>query len=382
LLSFGTGGGVDFQNLASQLAINGATYTLVGDISTLAADVAANSSGNFALANNYDASKDGTYQGSPIPTWYSGSFDGLGNTIANLAIGNTQHVGREPTGLFSIVTTGSVSHLDISDINLDVRHIEGQVGVGALAGDNGGTIQGVRVSGTVVSGANIVGGVVGSNGGTINGVISTVGVTGEAKYSSTGGLVGENTGLISNSYGAGNVFAHKRYASAGGLVGNNEAGGEVSNSQATGKVTGNYASGGLIGFFGAGTINETFATGAINGAGSRSETGGLVGWQGANGTATINESYSTGAVSGNGGIGTVGGMIGIGGPGAVTTCYWDTTTSGTDNGVGGGNISGLTGLTSKQLRSGLPAGFDPAVWAEERKINNGFPYLIADPPLK
>ena len=28
----------------------------------------------------------------------------------------------------------------------------------------------------------------------------------------------------------------------------------------------------------------------------------------------------------------------------------------------------------------LPAGFDPKIWAQDRKINKGFPYLIANPP--
>ena len=45
-----------------------------------------------------------------------------------------------------------------------------------------------------------------------------------------------------------------------------------------------------------------------------------------------------------------------------------------------GNVSGITGLTTVQFQSGLPAGFDPAVWAQSPGINNGFPYLIANPP--
>jgi hypothetical protein len=35
-----------------------------------------------------------------------------------------------------------------------------------------------------------------------------------------------------------------------------------------------------------------------------------------------------------------------------------------------------------QLRFGLPQGFHPSIWAEDKKINNGFPYLIANPPEK
>jgi hypothetical protein len=60
--------------------------------------------------------------------------------------------------------------------------------------------------------------------------------------------------------------------------------------------------------------------------------------------------------------------------------YWDITTSGTTVGVGRGNAEGITGLTTTQLKAGLPAGFDPKIWAEDRKINHGLPYLIANPP--
>ena len=40
----------------------------------------------------------------------------------------------------------------------------------------------------------------------------------------------------------------------------------------------------------------------------------------------------------------------------------------------------LTGLTDAQLKSGLPAGFDPAVWGQSAGINNGYPYLLSNPP--
>ena len=43
-------------------------------------------------------------------------------------------------------------------------------------------------------------------------------------------------------------------------------------------------------------------------------------------------------------------------------------------------IPGITGLTTAQLQSGLPAGFDPSIWAESPNINGGLPYLITNPP--
>jgi hypothetical protein len=70
--------------------------------------------------------------------------------------------------------------------------------------------------------------------------------------------------------------------------------------------------------------------------------------------------------------------------GSLTDAYWDTTTSGITNPSQGAgtpaNDPGITGLTTDQLQSGLPAGFDPSVWGESANINNGMPYLLANPP--
>jgi hypothetical protein len=46
------------------------------------------------------------------------------------------------------------------------------------------------------------------------------------------------------------------------------------------------------------------------------------------------------------------------------------------------NDPGIQGRSTQQLQSRLPKGFDPTVWAEDPKINKGFPYLIANPPRK
>ncbi|MGH7224419.1 MAG: hypothetical protein ACRELF_14410, partial [Gemmataceae bacterium] len=63
--------------------------------------------------------------------------------------------------------------------------------------------------------------------------------------------------------------------------------------------------------------------------------------------------------------------------------YWDTTTSGTEYGFcDDENDPGVTGINSKKLRSGLPDGFDRKIWAQDPKINKGFPYLINNPPAK
>src|SRR5947199_365389 len=59
-------GHVEFWDLKSSLAINGNSYTLVRSIRQLAGAVATNPAGAYALAKDYNASKDGSYAQSPV----------------------------------------------------------------------------------------------------------------------------------------------------------------------------------------------------------------------------------------------------------------------------------------------------------------------------
>jgi hypothetical protein len=76
-------GYASFASLSSSLIINGNAYVLASNISGLAAAIAANESGHFALANNYNAQNDGTYSEPPLGNGFGGIFTGLGNTISN-----------------------------------------------------------------------------------------------------------------------------------------------------------------------------------------------------------------------------------------------------------------------------------------------------------
>jgi hypothetical protein len=197
-----------------------------------------------------------------------------------------------------------------------------------------------------------------------------------------GGLAGWNSGDIDGSYATGTV---SKGGYSGGLVGLNYA--TITNSFATGSVNGLDGVGGLVGGTGDDTepsaiISNSYSTGAVTGG---AYVGGLVGISG--GISTISYSYSTGAVTGEMG-GLVGGLIGYDNaqPGGITDTYWDTDTSGITNlGQGAGNVAndpGIAGLTTAQFQSGLPAGFDPTVWAEKSNIDGGFPYLLANKPGK
>lgn len=394
-LSFGERGNISFENLSSVLTINGATFTLVNNITSLARDIAANPSGDFALANNYDAAQDGTYSSSPITTQLTGIVEGLGNTISNLAI-HTHH--RQPYLILSLFTEvalgGAINNIRLANVSISGGK---NTSIGGLVALNSGTLFNDSVSGIVKAGANsFVGGLAGQSNTTIN-CHSRSTVSG-GSFSSVGGLVGLDYGQITDSWAIGHVYVgsirYDQWGFAGGVVGQaytTYSGVSIERSFAMGKVIGGSRGyetsvGGLIGGdapyadeTGVPIINS-YATSDVT-SGSQSWVGGLGGIIRIDKTeGLLRASYATGLVTG-GTYSYVGGVSGwVGYEGSTKKIYWDTTTSMTDVGVASGFNEGVEGLTTSQLLSGLPVGFDPKIWAEDPSINNGFPYLIANPP--
>ncbi len=304
---FFNGGTVAFNNLASALAINGADYALVRSIAALAVDIAADPSGDYALAGNYRATNDGTYTSSPISTPFAGIFEGLGNTISNLTIDDTTD---SNVGLFAAIDGGSVVR-DIVLSHVSVTGTASGADVGGLIGSMAAnsSVENASVSGKISSDAAFcstcgltgVGGLVGSSLGSIAQGNSSARVQGNGEGRYTGGLVGTDSGTVTNSYATGEVSGDD-FPRAGGLVG---FGGEetIDNSYATGAVIGggNAIVGGLVGLTAEGAIDNSYATGAASGA-SGSTVGGLVGLT----SGTIENSYATGNVTGR----EVGGLAG------------------------------------------------------------------------
>ena len=375
-LEFRNQGHVAFSHLSSTLTMNGANYALVNSVRSLATAIAANPAGDFAFARNYNAERDGTYTTSPISTTFSGMLEGLGNSVSNLRVNVTQNY----------VDVGMIADSSgtISDFGLSGAAVEGTgsgiSNIGTLVGDNTGTITGCHATGAVklTNGGNI-GGLVGGSSGTMISSHADVDVT-VSNGGNGGGLVGGNAffGTIEDSYATGAVSGFSYYL--GGLVGTNDY--LISESFATGPVKQNLkgssvAAGGLVGLDYIEGAADSYATGTVQG---HSWVGGLIGVVNKDGYSGYGAaySYSTGAVSGP--KHKTGGLIGANGAQENNYTYWDTTTSGTDRGVGAGKHYGTVGLTTQQLQSGLPAGFSPRVWAENPHINNGLPYLIANPP--
>jgi len=359
-LSFGPKGSLSFLSPSNSLTVNGNVYTLANSVPSLAADIAANPSGFYALSASYDAKQDGAYSASPVATTFAGNFNGLGNSVSHLSIRTKAR--SVNLGLFADVgSTGRVSSIRVTSATI-LASVDSYVGI--IAGINSGTVFNSTAAGSIKAGSgkiiSIVGGLVGYNEGVIDetsaSVMVNVGGNSSQYLTYAGGLNGANIGTISASYATGGAIA----------------------SNGIGRAD----SGGLIGYSN-GTVDNCYATGAAN-IGTSTGAGGLIGFSG----YTVTSSYSTGVPTGSGGA--VGGSMGfdVSGSdeegGVVSNVYWDTTTSGITNlSQGAGNIAndpGITGETSVQLQAGLPAGFDPTIWAENPAINNGLPYLIANPP--
>nr|WP_235527599.1 filamentous hemagglutinin N-terminal domain-containing protein [Burkholderia sp. Leaf177] len=215
-------------------------YKLVNSMADLQ-NVSLDLAGIYALGKDIDA---GGVASRPIGnhgTPFTGQFDGMWHTIANLSPQVMDFSNDLNAGLFGVIgPTGVVRDIGVvtSKAGISLR------GSGLLAGDNQGTIVNAYSTGSVFDPSqdgNTFGGLVGTNEGLIARSWSSASVSGDAI---NGGLVGYNTGTITQSYATGNVTPQYSTGSGGGFVGFNE--GTISQSFATGKV--GFGSQGSAGF--------------------------------------------------------------------------------------------------------------------------------------
>ncbi len=187
------------------------------------------------LAQDIDATG---YSGFTPIGLFSGTFNGLGNVVANLTINSSASF----AGLFG-QSSGTIENIGL---------------IGGSVTDN-------------AAGA-LVGGLVGdASSGTISNVYTTGTVTDGGPGSWAGGLVGENQATIENSYTTGTVTGTRF---TGGLVGENQGTVQYAYSTATVSGTGQFV-GGLIGFDGGLVTQDVYAAGPVSGSGA--DVGGLIG---------------------------------------------------------------------------------------------------------
>ena len=307
------GASINLPGRTPSLSIAGTAYTVINSLgaagSTTGTDLQGMNgglSGHYALGSNIDASATSGWNAGagfvPIgssATAFTGTFDGLNNTVSGLTISLT----TPNVGLFGYTGIGAT----IRNVGLVGGSVTGGAGTGGLIGDNG--------PGNPVSNSYATGSVSGAAG--------------------TGGLVGSNTtGAISKSYATGSVSGA---AGTGGLVGSSTSG-AISNSYSTGSVNGAAGTGGLIGSNTSGAISNSYATGGVNG-GTGAGVGGLIG---SNTSGTVTNSYAAGGVSGTGA--SLGALLGSSDAGVITNSYWDKTTSLVQSSAGGG-----IGMTTAQM---------------------------------
>ncbi|MBV9571230.1 MAG: hypothetical protein JO056_08320 [Alphaproteobacteria bacterium] len=434
-LLFFPGGKLDFWDTASNLTIDGNRFVLVKDLRTLSQNIREKPHRNYALAKDCDAKTHGRYRNSPIGVLDS-IFEGLGHTIDNVTIEAAPKA--YVVALFGRLTVGAtardiqVTNVGITDETSSPHYVamlaainegsivnasaEGKIvagtqygeavgGLVALNGVEGGLISNSRATSSILIRADSnteAGGLAGYNyraiensyasgavtGGIVAGLVSSnrsaaghIGTISHSRASVTiktngvtggrgAGLVGFNAGgVIADSSSSGSVVATDLDDDAGGLVGASDGGATITRSFSTGSVEGAQYAGGLIGK-NSGQIVDSYALGPVSGN-SSAVIGGLVG---SHSGGSVKLSYSIGQVSG-GSAGDAGGLIGKSGA-QTDQSYWDIDTSGRTQSAGG------IGLSDAQLRSGLPDGFDPKIWASDPNVNNGYPYLLANPPPK
>lgn len=261
---------------------------------------------------------------------FAGVFDGGGHLILNLTIRGDSYL-----GLFG--RTEPEAH--IRNLGLEEVMIQGDGDyVGALAGQNSGSINDCYSTVTVTGGSR-VGGLAGMNNGSVANCYSTGTVAGEG--SGVGGLVGEDiAGTISACHSSSSVTG---LGDVGGLVGQKISGLIVA-SYSDGMVVAEVDAGGLVGYNYSGAMIACYSTAAVRGG---FEIGGLVGWN----TGSIHACYSRGVVEGRS---IVGGLVG-GTPDGVTSCFWDTEASGQTTSGGG---TGLKTAQMKEMSTFLSAGWD------------------------
>jgi hypothetical protein len=343
-----------------------ATYMLVNTPYDLQ-NIRNKPSAGYALGRDIVDVRSAIPNFAPIPN-FTGVLDGQNQTISNLTITST----AQNIGLFGTID-GSVRNLSLTNVN--TAGAGGLVFLGALAGENRGTISNVHVlSGNVnggqqtsvgagglvaqnkgliensssaanvnvgnsnsATGFNVAGGLVAINLGTITGSSASGSVTGGA-FSMLGALVGENglfnfgSGLITSSFATGNVNGTGISSSLGGLAALNSPGSTITASKATGNVTStanvfqngpdcaasnscqNVSAGGLVGQS-FGTIAGSSAGGNVS-VGQNGTGGGLVGFnsgiiKNALASGNVTGAAGTGGINGQGGNTTLGGLAGI-----------------------------------------------------------------------
>lgn len=275
---------------------------------------------NFALKNDIDASKISNYKAiaSGNGEVYTGTFDGRGNRIIGLTVGEKDSVNGGDTdntpssaGIFGTVGKGG----KVEDLRVYASNFYGKDYAGAVAGSNNGTITGITTLGNHVEAfgsSNSMELFINENGSQVS-----------KHVGAAGGIAGYNTGDIKDVTASDSVIAGDAdgsdstgnlnstiLATAGGIAGVND--GKIQNVTADSAITANqdttYSLGGIAGVNRTGAIDSAYNTGVTHGEyGDGNITSNSVGGIAGVNTGSISNVYNGADITGGK---YVGGVVG------------------------------------------------------------------------
>ncbi|AJG19848.1 filamentous hemagglutinin N-terminal domain-containing protein [Cupriavidus basilensis] len=325
-LNLNSGAVVTLSGTGASFKSNGFSYNVIQNLAQLQG-INDNLGGYYVLGNKISG---GWFSGNSLKsiggdygTFY-GVLDGLGNTLSNLSVTSTGPL----SGLFS-ASSGRISNLGLAALTVNATSANtGAAALGALVGENSGTISNVTATGVRLNSytgrAHTMGGLVGRNlasGSIDRASVSASSLSGGSLTQSIGGLVGENAGSVTRStsdVSIGGFMQRTAMGGVGGLVGLNAGPNAYiadSSSRGTvGTVYGGLNVGGLVGYNNGGVIERAFSAGNTAASGN-AVIGGLVGLN--DGGGRIADASTSGRVNGSGAA-AIGGLVGQNRNGSLT----------------------------------------------------------------
>jgi len=285
----------------------------------------------YLLSNDIDLSATSVWNGGlgwePIGTPsvpFTGSFDGLGNSLSNLSI---ERFITDHAGLFGYLNGSHVRDLGLSDANIHAKdHIGGLTGYALDSRMDMIDFQGG------ISGAGSMGGIAGTiNRSIIQRCQAEVALW--ADNYNLGGIVGQ-------------VYSDASFNST------------ISTCETSGWLRGLSDVGGIVGSLSYGALINSASHASVQ---ASTYGGGLVGTMGWSEAGSITRCFATGQMTGEPGGWGIYGIVGRPQSGTISECYWDIQSSGAPTNNVGAQITGLDTSAMYQQASYPQWNFD-ALW--------------------
>lgn len=232
-----------------------------------------NGSGEFAADACYMLACDIDFSGKEFVAWrnFSGSLDGSGRRLMNIAATNTAAAADidKDAGAFGTIC---VNNGTVKDIAVEANFTSTGHRLGGIVGKNNGTIDGATFRGNL-SGDKRVGGIAGENNkiivncATLGGTVRSSDLNGDGAVENCGGLVGANTNknaFVINCYSWAESVTLDGGGNSGGLIGYGGSDSFAINCYATtAVVTAGNTSIGTVGYIKKSNLQNIYGNAAL-----------------------------------------------------------------------------------------------------------------------